>query len=68
METFVVIKCDEDNNGKEQFARAKAQRRITRRSDQGNGRHHSSPPTLTRSKALLLAALKVWELKNRVAE
>ena len=67
MEKLVVIKCDEDDNGKEQFARATAQRRIIKRSDQANGRRNSSPPTLTRSKALLLAALRVWELKHRVA-
>ena len=64
MERLVVIKCDEDDNGKEQFARATTQRRIIRRSDQAS--RNSSPPTLTRSKALLLAALRVWELKHRV--
>jgi hypothetical protein len=59
METLVVSRCDEANNEK------KAQRQTVKRSDHANGRRSSSPPTLVRSKALILAALKVWELKQR---
>lgn len=67
IEKLVVIKSEEDDNGEEQLTRARAQRRTTRVAQQANGRRDSSPITLTRSKTLLLAALRVWELKHRVA-
>jgi hypothetical protein len=60
METLVVMKCDEGGSEKA------AARRTARKSDHVNGRRSSSPPTLVRSKALILAALKVWELKQRI--
>jgi hypothetical protein len=51
-------------------ARKKSQRSRNGSNGHGNGHH---PPTaavgtLTRTKSLLLAALRVWELKQRIGE
>jgi hypothetical protein len=53
--------------------RAKAQRRSrtkTRASTRSNAKERPLPAagTLTRTKSLLLAALRVWELKHRVRD
>ena len=47
-------------------ARTKAARTTPRASK--NGRELPAAGTLSRTKALLLAALKVWELKHRVRD
>jgi hypothetical protein len=52
--------------------RTKAKKRITRSKGRGatsNGGYNpavAAAGTLTRTKALLLAALRVWELKHRI--
>jgi hypothetical protein len=57
----------------ETAARRKSKSRRPRaRSKTGNGHtpevHIAAAGSLTRTKALLLAALRVWELKHRVGE
>jgi hypothetical protein len=53
----------------------KTQKRSRNRGRNGKGGQAADPPTtmaaagtLTRTKALLLAALRVWELKHRIHE
>jgi hypothetical protein len=56
--------------------KAKGQKRTRGRGRNGKSGHGSPDPattmaaagTLTRTKALLLAALRVWELKHRIHE
>jgi N-formylglutamate amidohydrolase len=64
---LVLMKCDHDGNQQEQDAPAEAQRRTRRGSAHANG-HRELPRKLMRTKALLLAALRVWELKHRVTD
>jgi len=60
--------------GARRVKKAKSQKRSRNRGR--NGKNSSSDPattmaaagTLTRTKALLLAALRVWELKHRIHE
>ena len=47
----------------------KARRGRPRKNNHGNGvREPAAVGTLTRTKSLLLAALRVWELKNRIGD
>ena len=51
--------------------RTRARTRNSKKAHHADGEYHSTMAaagTLTRTKALLLAALRVWELKRRVGE
>jgi hypothetical protein len=63
---FVVMRCDDNGNGNQLEPRnpAKGRRQINRRLAEASERGE----TLTRTKALLLAALRVWELKRRAVD
>jgi hypothetical protein len=69
IEKLEVMKCDDDydnHHGEDVFA--KPQRRTTRGGIHANGHRDGPPIRLMRTKSLLLAALRVWELKHRVAD
>ena len=61
---FVVMRCDDNGNQLEPRNPAKGRRQINRRLAEASERGE----TLTRTKALLLAALRVWELKRRAID
>ena len=56
-------------NGRQQ---SRSSKRCARRGRKPKERRKSqfelAAPSLTRTKALLLAALRVWELKNRISD
>lgn len=59
--------------GSKSVRKAKARKKAGRPRGSSNGHHNgehvmAAAGTLTRTKSLLLAALRVWELKHRVGE
>jgi hypothetical protein len=48
--------------------RGRARTKIATPARPNGEREMAAPGTLTRTKSLLLAALKVWELKHRIGE
>ena len=66
---LVTIKRGSYEERHEQRSPLEKQRRTTASSHPLEGhRQHGAIDSLTRTKALLLAALRVWELRRRIAD